>query len=67
MSQRDGNLEIAMMDHIGLKPVSTDKRRRAEYFWHERRKILAIWMLILSGCAMTYVAVAVALNLFVLF
>ena len=53
-----------MKNHISLDPVSTVKRRRVRYVRDQRRNIWAIWTLILSGCTMTYMAIAAGLKLY---
>lgn len=50
-----------MKDHVCLVPVSREKRHRLVEIRNETRNIFAIWTLILGGCTMTFVAIAVML------
>ena len=63
----DGFWEIAMKNNVSLEPVSAVKRRRIRYARDQRRNIWTIWTLILGGCTMTYMAITVALKLYLPF
>ncbi len=51
-----------MKDHVCLAPISTEKRRRLVEIRNQTRNVFAIWTLILGGCSMTIVAIAVTLT-----
>ena len=56
-----------MKNHVCLEPITKIRRLRMMYARNQRRNIWAIWTLTLGGCTMTYMAIAIALKLYLPF
>ncbi len=56
-----------MKNHVCLEPITKIRRLRMLSARNQHGDIWAIWTLILGGCTMTYMAIAITLNLYLPF